>query len=236
MRPVPRLRGFTMIEMLTVLAIVAVLAGITAAAVSKLKTRGSFSQASGDFIATLRATRAEAFARGDDTVVVVDTKGGNYWAIEDALGTFSLSTFNPAIPAPPNPDGGIGDRLIYSGTLPGTVSFGPPSGFGVALPPPYSGIPTGFLNLADGGSVSVSSDGGSALPNYDYCSFCDTATGMGSIIFLPSGGAIFNGGPLTIGQQLSMTDVSADGGLAPTGIIDFTVIATTGAADAVTIK
>lgn len=219
---------------MTVLAIVGILAGVAAVGLSKLKSRGNFSSATGDFVSTLRTARAEAYARGNNTVVVVDTAGGNWWAIEDVAGNFSLSTFSTSNPAPsPN-------RLIYSGSTPLGVSFGPSSGIGQALGQPYSGIPTGFVNivLADGGSggvADISVDGGSSAPNFKYCSFCDTGTGMGAITFLPSGGAKFNGGPLSVGQQLSMQDTAADAGTA-TGIIEFAVVGATGASEAVTIK
>jgi prepilin-type N-terminal cleavage/methylation domain-containing protein len=241
MRRAPILRGYTMIELMLTVVIVSVLAGLALAGFGRMKNRGNFASATGEFLAALRAARAEAFARGNPCVVIVDTAAGRWWAIEDALGTFSLASFNPGNPAPANPDGGTGDRLLYSGTLPDGISFGPQSGWGAALPPPLSGIPTGYLNvvLADGGSggtIDISADGGSSAPNSKYCSFCDPATGQGAITFLPSGGASFSGGPLTVGQQISMQDTNADGGTGVTGIISFAVVAATGTIEAVTIR
>jgi hypothetical protein len=138
----------------------------------------------------------------------------------------------------------VGDRLIYSGSLPSGISFGPPTGWGTALPPPFSGIPTGYVNvvLADGGSggtADISADGGSAAPNYKWCSFCDPSSQRGAITFLPAGGAVFSGGPFTIGQQIAIQDVgNADGGTGTlaTGIIDFAILAATGNAEAVTVR
>ena len=237
-----RSRGFTLIETMMAVAVIGVLAGMSAIALSRMKTRGNFSSATGDFIATLRTARAEAFARGNQTVVVVDIDAGLWWAIEDVNGDFSLASFSASTPAP-SPD-----RLIYSGTLPAGTSFGPLDGWGAALPQPYSAIPTGYLNivLADGGSggvADISVDGGSAAPNFKYCSFCDTSSKKGAITFLPSGGAIFSGGPLSVGQQISLQDTVqanlADGGVGgapPTGIIDFVVVAATGSAEAVAIR
>jgi prepilin-type N-terminal cleavage/methylation domain-containing protein len=239
--PSARARGFTLIEMLMAVAIIGVLAGMSAVALDRMKSRGNFASATGDFIATLRTARAEAFARGNPTVVVVDMDARQWWAVEDVNGDFALASFSASSPAP-SPD-----RLIYQGQLPINVSFGPVNGWGAALPAPFSGVPTGYTNivLADGGSggtADISVDGGSAAPNFKYCSFCDTSSKKGAITFLPSGGALFSGGPLSIGQQLSLQNmvqsVSGDGGVSgsPTSIIDFVILAATGSAQAVTIR
>src|SRR5436190_78577 len=82
-------RGFTLVEMLTAVAIIGVLAGMSAVALDRMKSRGNFASATGDFIATLRTARAEAFARGNPTVVVVDTANRKWWAVEDVNGDFA---------------------------------------------------------------------------------------------------------------------------------------------------
>src|SRR5262249_58499164 len=95
-----------------------------------------------------------------------------------------------------------------------------------------------------GSSCTVVADGGTTNPNLNYCSFCDTSggtAGMGAITFLPSGGACFSGGPLTVGQQVSMqntSDTLPDGGPggAALGIVDFAIVGATGAIEAVTIR
>src|SRR6266850_2501137 len=64
-----RASGFTLVEMLITVAIAGVLAGMSAMALNRLKSRGNFASATGDFLATLRTARAEAYARGNPTAV-----------------------------------------------------------------------------------------------------------------------------------------------------------------------
>src|SRR5437868_15363775 len=106
----PAPRGFTLVEVMVTLGIIGILAGLSAIALTRLKSRGNFASATGDFVATLRTARAESFARGDNTVVVVDTKGSQWWAIEDVAGNFTLTGFDGGIASP--------NRLIYYGSLP----------------------------------------------------------------------------------------------------------------------
>src|SRR5258708_27628412 len=98
---VRRPRGFTLLEMLTAVAIIAIMAGLSIAALTGLKKRGNFVSATGDLIEGLRLTRAEAFSRQAPCVFVVDTVGNRWWSIIDVANTFTLGTFAPATPAPP---------------------------------------------------------------------------------------------------------------------------------------
>jgi hypothetical protein len=142
-----------------------------------LRKSSLFSGSSGDLITSLRKTRAEAFGRGIYTAFIIDTVGGRWWGIEAPNG-MNLSTFSPSAPG----------TVIVSGSLPAGTVFGPSTGYGVALPAPFVGIPT----------LSAQS------PNYNYCSFCNTAApnlGFGEILFEPAGSAQFSGGPAAIGQQ-----------------------------------
>jgi hypothetical protein len=194
---------------MTVLAIVAVLTGISVSALTGLKTRGGFASATGDLISAARKARATAFGRGSIAVFVIDTDGRRYWTIEDLNGAFDLTAFNPANPAP------AGYNLIGTGTLAADVTFtGASNGFGSALPAPYAGVP----------AVS----GGPNPPNYPYCSFCLTSgprRGFGSITFDTSGTARFSGGPATVGQSFSVR------GGGQSGLMTFAVIGRTGTSE-----
>jgi prepilin-type N-terminal cleavage/methylation domain-containing protein len=178
-------RGFTLLEMLVALAVLATLAGLSVAALGGLKNRGRFVSGSGAVLEGLRLTRSEAFSRGAPCVFVVDTAGGRWWSIADLDNNFSLATFNPTNPAP------TPDVVIASGTLPSTVSFGPSSGYGKSLPQPFAGVP--------------SFSGSSPAPALPYCSFCANGpAGFGAVTFFGAGGASFSGGPSAIGQQVSV--------------------------------
>ncbi len=60
---------------------------------------------------------------------------------------------------------------------------------------------------------------------------------MGAVTFLPSGGAVFSGGPQTVGGQVSLQNASlaSDGGPASavSEVIDFAVVSATGSVEAV---
>ncbi len=173
-------RGFTLLEAVTVLAVVGVVTTIVLGGLELLRKSSLFTGSSGDLITSLRKTRAEAFGRGTYTAFIIDTVGGRWWGIEAPNG-MNLSTFNPSSPG----------TVIVSGTLPGGTVFGPTAGYGVALPVPFAGIPV----LP------------SQSPNFNYCSFCNTANpnmGFGEILFEPAGSVQFSGGPPSTGQQFTM--------------------------------
>jgi hypothetical protein len=179
-----------MVEMLTVLALIAIFAGLAVSALGGLKQRGNFVSSSGDLLEGVRQTRSEAFSRGSPCIFVIDATRQQWWSIDDVAGTFSIATFNPATPAP------APAVLINSGTLANNVTFGPsaaPGGYGVALPAPFAGVP--------------SFSGSSPAPAFNHCSFCSTNSGdvTGAITFFGSGGAIFSAGPASAtGQQFSI--------------------------------
>jgi prepilin-type N-terminal cleavage/methylation domain-containing protein len=208
-----RHRGFTLIEMVIVMTIVGIMAGLSIAALSGLKKRGNFVSGVGDLLEGLRLTRAEAYSRQAPCVFIVDTVGNRWWSIIDIANTFNLTTFAPATPAP-SPA-----VLLASGTLPSGVIFGPsgtPGGYGADyLPPPYGGIP---------GDTAIS-------PTYPYCTFClsaGTNAGFGSIAFYGAGSATFSANSNTwIGHQFTIQSPKPGGSGLQT--MTFAVVARTGA-------
>src|SRR5260370_8286533 len=91
--------GFTLVEVVVVIAVIGVVAAIVLGGLEALRKRGSFAGAVGDIVTSVRKTRAEAFGRGIYTGFIVDTVGGRCWAIEAPNG-ITLSTFNPSPPGP----------------------------------------------------------------------------------------------------------------------------------------
>jgi prepilin-type N-terminal cleavage/methylation domain-containing protein len=161
---VPRTQGFTLVELMLVLAIVGVMMGAGLASLQGVKNRADFSQQTGDLVAAIRRTRAEAIGRGSITTFIVDTVGKRWWSLVTTTG-FDLTNFNPALPQ------NSGELLVSGSLSPPKVDFAP-AGYGALLPAPFASVPT-MTGQA---------------PAYVYCSFCLTGggnTGFGSISFEP---------------------------------------------------
>jgi prepilin-type N-terminal cleavage/methylation domain-containing protein len=174
--------GFTLLEMMVAVALVAVLAALSLSAYDRLTSQANFSGVLGNLVTSLRRTRVEAAGRGVATSFVVDTANNRWWGIEAPIG-WTLDGFDPAAPG----------KVIVSGTFPtgsGKTVFGPAAGYGTVLPAPFATVPVTSSQLA-------------ALP---YCSFCNPE-GRGAIVFQPNGTASFSGGPtvpLPQGQQFTV--------------------------------
>lgn len=173
-------RGFSMIELVVVLAIISIVASTAVATLSSLKGRVTFTSAASEVVSGLRLARASAMGRARPTAFMIDTVGGRWWAIEAPTG-LTAATFDPAAPG----------TVIATGTLPRNVTFGPSSGYGKALPAPLTGVP-----MLSGQS-----------PNFLYCSFCITS-GFGMIRFETGAAVTFSGGPNAVGQQFTLTGLS----------------------------
>jgi len=182
-------RGFTVLELMVAVSLVAVMAAMSLSAYDEITSRADFSSVLANLVTSVRLTRSEAAGRGVATAFVIDTRNNQWWGIEAPSG-WSLAAFDPNNPG----------ALIASDTFPtgsGKTVFGPGSGYGSVLPAPFGTVP-----------VVSSQDS-----TYPYCSFCDRMTGMGAIVFQPNGTASFVGSlPArpALGQQFTV-ESAADG-------------------------
>jgi prepilin-type N-terminal cleavage/methylation domain-containing protein len=185
-----RARGMTLIEIVVVLALIAIVAALSLNALSGLQPQANYSKVSSDFMGALQQARAEAFGQGATIAFVVDTAGNRYWAVQPLsvdTATF-LDTFDPADPE-------ASGKIIVNGTMTSGVTFGPAAGYGQALTVPFANVP----------SYASSSP----APNENYCSFCRTSgtnSDFGLIVFDPTGSVRFNSeAPAAPGQQVTIT-------------------------------
>jgi prepilin-type N-terminal cleavage/methylation domain-containing protein len=193
--PAPtRRRGFTLIELAVVVAIIGILAAVAWSSLSKARPRATLAAASNELQAIIHAGRQQALASGHSVVVLVfpafaapGGRIGRVVIVEDQAGTFfdaasalNLASYNPATPATPAP-------LTQTPTifdLPVPITFVAPAG-SVTIPPPFN-------------TVSIAT----------MCTFCDPATARGAIRFDERGRAAFfsgNGLPLAVGTGASLT-------------------------------
>lgn len=167
--------GFTLVETAVVLGVLSVLAAVGYNALSSARARQSLPSASGQMEVSIRRVRAESFATGSRTVLVVDAAQGRYWGLEDVGGTFDFASFDPEDPAP------APLRLLFSERLPERVTFGPGDGYGDTLPAPFA-----------------------AMPADTPCTFCDPDSGKGYLAFRPGSPVRSEDGPL-VGGSLTLT-------------------------------
>lgn len=206
--PRRRNRGFTLFEMMVVLAIVITLAALAALSLRRARPRANLATVSTELFALLRNARQNAMTTGRNTVVVVFPQfvnpGGGVGRVivfEDPDATFfraaSAPNFQTLAPATYN----VGNltELLQSIDLPRGTVFG--GGMAAALPAPYQRV---------NGSLS--------------CGFCGAGLdGRGAVQYDSRGRATFhsaNGAALDLwGAALSVraidpgdqTRVSIDG-------------------------
>lgn len=94
LRPRQRRRaGFTMLESLVVLALVALLAGMSSQLLRPPSARMRLESAARSFCATLRATRARAIATNGEAAVVVDLFSKTYASPVGGVGQLPADAF-----------------------------------------------------------------------------------------------------------------------------------------------
>jgi prepilin-type N-terminal cleavage/methylation domain-containing protein len=195
-----RQRGFTLVEVAIVAAVLATLAALSIAALRGMRQRGSYASATGDVIGALRLARSESFGRGQavyfivDANVATDAQGNptapRWWVLLDVGGDFDFTLWDPANPT------GLGDKVLSSGIFPPGVKVGAAAGYPQALASPYQLIPAAV--------------GTTPTANPAYCSFClagGARSNYGWVRFAPGGApaATFSGNTASMfGQELTV--------------------------------
>ena len=149
-------RGFTLLELMVVVAIIAILSALSIAALSFVNQRGGLSRAPKQLMDVLETARNNALSNARDVVVVIATNAGQdaarcgvdvlpiedprcfrYWVLEDIVqdgistpfDDASLVAFDPLDPAAEN------DNVIDRGYFPVSVILGKHAGFTDPAPP-----------------------------------------------------------------------------------------------------
>lgn len=192
-----RRHGFTLIEMMVVVAIIGILAALTINGMSGMSKRSAPANATQDLMSQLGAARSQAMARGNDVWFIVypkldssngETGPGGYFVYLDPTGGFlanGYGDFDPASNLSPISEGRLLEKVYLDNYSGKNVVFGARSG--TRVPAPY-----GF-DLASG------------------CSFCSNDGGIdrGAIVFRGDGTATFFDGDGTPVLTLSTGENNA---------------------------
>lgn len=122
--------GFTLMELVVVIGIIAILSAMSAPVMSRWKARHEFSGAVQDMMLALRQARAVAIKENKVVTVVVTPGAGTWQAFVDDGGSDTTDAVGPVASLPDGiPDlaqNGVfntGERDVSSGTVPESVSI-----------------------------------------------------------------------------------------------------------------
>lgn len=206
-RPASSARGFTLVEMMTVVGIIAVVSTLAAVSISRARPRANLAGAASDLQALIHGARQQALVSGNDVAVlffpgyspeadvvgrVVVYEDGDHDFFDDA------AAVNFAAYKPGDLGAGAKSEILSTLDLPSPVRIGPAAGMGAAavLPAPLAAVPV----------------------NLD-CTFCegDKDDRRGALVFDARGRARFyskNGAPLAVdggSVSLEVPDLGAGG-------------------------
>ncbi len=231
LQPKRRPRGFTLIELMVVVAVIAVVAGLATIGMGRARPRASLNGASVELRALLHQARQQALVSGADVAVLfypgvsaATDSLGRVVVYQDALFNFfnpgsavHFGAYDPiALGSATNAAGVVKGEVIETFNLPNGVTFGPATGMGTSatLPAPFITIP-------------VTSE----------CSFCLGAgtARRGAVVFDHRGRARFyrtDGPPLVVdGGSISLTAAEIQGATPLVRLVAIT--ATTGSLQSV---
>lgn len=156
--------GFTLLELMVVIAVIAVLAGVTIPAMSSLKQRHGFGGALRDVLLMLRQARLVAVDENETVVVNVNAAGGTYRAFVDDGGSDATDADLNGVPDKARNgqfDEAAGERIIYSGRVPESVRIAAVDFSGSAdFRYDNRGFPTNAGGLLTDGTITLASDQG----------------------------------------------------------------------------
>ena len=165
--------GFTLIELMIVIAVITILAGLAVPAMSALRDRHGFSGTVQDVLLTLRQARLVAIEENETVVVSVDVANGTYQAFVDDGGGDTTDTAGPVsttigdgIPDKANngvldDDASAHERLINSGTVPDRVRITAADFSGsTSFRFDNRGFPTRADGVLTDGTITLASDQG----------------------------------------------------------------------------
>jgi prepilin-type N-terminal cleavage/methylation domain-containing protein len=197
-----RRRGFTLIEMLIVVAIAGILAGLAVSTFGRAKPRQKLTGFTIELRGLLHGARQTALLTGKPVVVMVfpdqatSSGTGRLIVYQDGNGDFfsAAATVNFGGYDPTTKVAGTLSEVLEVADLPPNVRVGPVDGMGSAatLKAPFAGI---AINTR--------------------CGFCGGTGGRGAIVFNPLGNVTFqagNGPPLVLpaGASISLRADQAD--------------------------
>lgn len=192
-----------MVEMVAVLAIIAVLAGLTYSALSRIKSTAGRRSMATDLYSEVSMARSRARAKERTQIIVIDATSGTnqtygYYHFEDAATPPAIFTSADLV------------ALLTAMVNPPTV----PAGYTLTLLESRTNANNGYYMNADGwsgvppfpwSSLAVSS----RVSTVNGCSFC-SASGYGAVALLPSGRAVFSDGN-TLGGLIVIQGDTAGG-------------------------
>jgi prepilin-type N-terminal cleavage/methylation domain-containing protein len=193
-------RGFTLIELMVVVAIVGVLAAMTLFLFGRQKGRQEVDQMALELRALMNGARQTAFSTGEPVVLVVfpdlPTSSGRGRLVLYRDGNFSLFSGAAAVNLEnldgANPAADTRSEVLDRVDLPRGIEVGPATGQGpgALMPAPFAGI---AINVA--------------------CPICTGANRRGAFVFQPNGSVTFqdrNGPPLNFPQGASLSLTKAE--------------------------